>query len=241
MSSISSIARSIASSVRSTLSLGNGSSSSKLTGLLKGASNTAEMPSMKKVPNTIHHFWHGDVSTLMAHSDNLNKTASLNSNYSVVLHVLPKEQSDIKSISNSLKWVVVKDVNCENWFSHFKKSERYSQFNDAVTGPRPHLASGADIIKSEILQRKGGVWNDVDNKPLKPLPDKLSVPKGSVLTAGVVKFARWTDESGVHSSTLATHKNNAALAQINNDSLEKYQAVKGVIYNVNESTGGCRS
>jgi hypothetical protein len=234
MQSIGGVARSIIQSVAAALQ--PCSVSTKLSALLKGASNASDAPPMKKIPNVIHHFWHGGTPALLKHAGNLNKTASLNSNYSVVLHVLPTDKAEVQTLASSLPAIVVKDVTQEKWFRDFKGTERYMQFNAAITGERAHFASAADVIKTEILQRKGGVWNDVDNRPLKSLPEKLKVSKGSMLTAGPVTFTRWSGKLGVHSSTLATHKGNSVLADVNKVSLEKFKEVEGVIYNVHKRT-----
>lgn len=157
---------------------------------------------MVEIPKKIHHFWQGDVSSLREHVPNLNEIASMNSNYKIRLHILPSENENLEMIESQLDGVKVKDITKEKWFHDFKKSPRASQFEASRTGERPHLASGADILKSELIYRKGGIWNDVDNKPLKELPNELKVPKGKLLIAGPVKFVRWGGQLGftpVHS------------------------------------------
>lgn len=193
----------------------------------------------KTVPNIIHHFWQGDIEPLGKHLDNLEKVATTNPSYKTQLHLLPRNSGDCKQVQQKLQNVHVIDLSKEKWFLEFQKTDRFKQFQASRSGERKHLASGADIIKSELLARKGGVWNDVDNPPVKPLPKKLTISKGDVLTAGPVVFKRWGGETGVHSSTLATHRNNKNLEKINSSSFEKYQRVQKVIYQKNSETDNC--
>ena len=229
-------ARSFVSTIRSTLNVGGGSAVKSFSEVLKDTYNTNETPSIKKVPSTIHHFWYGDTAVLRGYADNLIATAKMNKGYSVVLHVLSADKGDLKRLKKELVGVKVKDAVQEKWFSKFKSSERYHQFVEAMSAEVRCFASGADVIKSEILQRKGGVWNDVDNIPLKPLPKKLVVEKGGMLTAGPVLFNRQNGECGVHSSTLATHKNNSIVKDINKCSFSKFKNLEGVVYKQNEKT-----
>ncbi|MGI9947701.1 hypothetical protein [Vibrio hyugaensis] len=190
----------------------------------------------KQVPQRIHHFWQGDISNLKKHYENLEKVANKNPSYKTQLHLIPTRAEDLKLAQSKLPHVEVKDLTKEKWFSQFKQTDRFKQFQASKNGERSHLASGADIIKTELLARKGGVWNDVDNPPLKPLPKKLTVSKGNMLTAGPVVFKRWGGEKGFHSSTLATHRKNKILKEINKSSYEKFQGVEGVIYQKNSQT-----
>lgn len=197
--------------------------------ITKNTSNTLS------VPNKIHHFWQGDMGKLDRYLPNIQKTAELNPTYEVRLHILPNKKQDAVSFQDKLIGVKVKDISEEKWFKDFQKSPRHEQFHASRSGERKHLASGADIIKSELM-KKGGIWNDVDNKPLKALPESLSVNRGGFLTAGPVTFDRWGGESGVHSSTFATHKHNETLRDMNDSSYEKFLGEKGTIYEKNTRT-----
>ncbi|YCO02636.1 glycosyltransferase family 32 protein [Vibrio sp. VNB-15] len=190
----------------------------------------------KTVPKIIHHFWQGDIKSLDKHLANLEKVATTNPSYKTQLHLLSRDSGDCKRVQEKLQNVHVIDLSKEKWFLEFQKTERFKQFQASRSGERKHLASGADIFKSELLARKGGVWNDVDNPPVKPLPNKLTVSKGDVLTAGPVVFKRWGGEKGVHSSTLATHRNNKNLEKVNRSSFEKFQSMQHVIYKKNSQT-----
>jgi len=198
--------------------------------------NEESSSDMVEIPKKIHHFWQGDVNLLREHVPNLNEIASMNSNYKIRLHILPSENENLEMLESQLEGIKVKDITKEKWFHDFKKSPRASQFDASRTGARPHLASGADILKSELIYRKGGIWNDVDNKPLKGLPNELKVPKGKLLIAGPVKFVRWGGVVGFHSSTFAAHKKNELLKQLNISSLEKFNNVRNEIYKKNSIT-----
>ncbi|WP_104025450.1 hypothetical protein [Vibrio hyugaensis] len=195
----------------------------KITSLWKGK---------RRVPQKIHFFWHGGFSYLKKHLANIESTARYNPAYKVILHVLPNEGECIDDLKKQLnrRHVQVQDVNGEAWFINFKDKPRYRQFEASRIGRRRHLASGADIIKSELLAIEGGVWNDVDNPPLKSLPEQLLLNEGDILTAGPVIFKRWGNIKGVHSSSLATHQNNLVLQSFNDSSFAKYRASENIIY-----------
>lgn len=189
------------------------------------------------IPKVIHHFWQGDINGINQHINNLENVAKKNPSYKIKLHLLPNNEKDCKLLQSKMNNVQVKDLNKEKWFSKFKKTERFQQFEASRNGERKHLASGADIIKSELLVNKGGVWNDVDNPPLAPLPKDLSVSENGILTAGPVAFKQmWGGDNGFHSSTLATHKNNESLKVANKASLEKFKELRDFIYQANENT-----
>ncbi|MBV4483807.1 glycosyltransferase family 32 protein [Pseudomonas khavaziana] len=197
----------------------------------------SQYPTSESVPRKIHYFWQGPIALFRKHVNAINSTAEINkASYEVRLHVVPIEGEKIADFDALLKHVKVKDLRQERWFADFKKTPRYAQFLASRDGERAHPASGADIIKSELIQRKGGVWNDVDNKPLKPLPAALSVPKGKVLTAGPVTFNRWGEVLGFHSSSFATHRGNDVLSAINVESFNKFHQLKNVIYRIHPQT-----
>ncbi|MDR6352609.1 hypothetical protein [Pantoea sp. SORGH_AS_0659] len=208
---------------------GNGSFPNEI----RGVSNS---PLKLRVPNVIHHFWQGAPNAFLKHAGNLNKTAKMNPKYDVQLHVLSENKKDLSVFNNNLIGVKVLDMEKEGWYQNFRASERCVQFDASRLGPRPHLASGADIIKTELLASEGGVWNDVDNNPVSSLPETIVVDKNQILTAGPVTFLKWGKEEGVHSSTLATHKDNNLLKEINKKSLSNFNEVKDTIYKVNSQT-----
>lgn len=188
------------------------------------------------IPNTIHYFWQGNFEKLIPHYGPMTKTANINPKYTVYLHVLADAES-YKTLRN-LEYVFngrikILNIKEEEWFKVFKKQPRYAQFmasSTVGTGRRPNFASGADIIKSELIYNLGGVWNDVDNTPIKPLPETLFAGEGQILTAGTTKFAKWGGVDGVHSSTFATYKGNPTLKDMNAHSFEKYQEISQTIY-----------
>lgn len=193
----------------------------------------------KPVPNVIHHFWQGDLDALKKHHANLSKIAEMNSAYSVELHVLPNkgEDSKLEGLQNALgSKIKVTNITGESWFKKFKSKDRYKQFEASRSGNRPHLASGADIIKTELIYKVGGIYNDVDNVPLAALPTSLSNEKGTLLTAGPVVFNRWGGEKGVHSSTFGSFKKNPLLKEMNTLSYQKFKKLEGVIYEKNSKT-----
>lgn len=191
-----------------------------------------------EIPKKIHYFWQGRADALLKYASNMKASARINSpKYQVRLHILPESNEDLKTIEEVLDNIKVKDLNKEKWFGNFKKTDRYRrQFLAATHGSRPHAASAADVVKTELIFHKGGVWNDVDNKPKAPLPDEMRVPRGKFLTAGPVKFKRWGGQVGFHSSTFATHTSNEVLAKINKLSLKKFKTHEGVIYEVHADT-----
>ncbi|MGY2960154.1 hypothetical protein ACVWZP_001103 [Pseudomonas sp. TE36184] len=192
---------------------------------------------MARVPSKIHYFWQGPVAPFLKHVNAINETAEINNkNYQIRLHVLPVEGENISFFEKHLNHVKVKDLRKERWFADFSKTPRHAQFQASREGGRAHPASGADVIKSELIQSKGGIWNDVDNRPLKPLPMALSVPRGKVLTAGPVTFDRWGGAVGFHSSSFATHRDNPALKIINRHSFTKFSQLKDIIYQVHPRT-----
>ncbi|CAH1593980.1 hypothetical protein [Vibrio owensii] len=186
----------------------------------------------RRVPRKIHFFWQGGFDNLRKHAPNIELTAKRNPSYKVILHVLPNEGEEIDVFKASLcnEYVNVQDVRNEPWYISFKGMPRFKQFDASRTGERRHFASGADIIKSELLAAEGGIWNDVDNPPIAPLPEQFFVDEGDILTAGPVIFKRWGNVKGVHSSTLATHRNNRVLRTINENSFNKYKAKERIIY-----------
>ncbi|WP_158246714.1 hypothetical protein [Pseudomonas sp. GW456-L14] len=211
---------------------------SKILAKLKGSSKERRLQGAVSdsdyvVPNKIHSFWQGDIKKLMDHLANVSKTARLNPNYKIVLHVYPSDSVRIEDVVERLGSdanIRVKDITSEKWYERFKSSLRYSQFLASRTGGRAHLASGADIIKTELIYHKGGVWNDVDNVALVSLPESLKVRQSQILTAGPVTFARWGGMKGVHSSTFASYKNNSLLEEMNKESYKKYSSLARSIY-----------
>jgi len=185
---------------------------------------------LKPVPKVIHHFWQGKLDPLKQHISNLNKIADKNSEYTTVLHVLFDNPKDINALQPKVPNILVKDMRNEAWFTNFQASPRYQQFKASREGGRPHLASGADIIKTELIFAEGGIWNDVDNKPLEQLPTELRVEALSILTAGPTEFKRWDNILGVHSSTFGTYRGNPILKTINDSSYKKYSNLKHIIY-----------
>lgn len=199
--------------------------------------SSCENSTTERIPSKIHYFWQGPITPFLKHVNAINATAEINKlDYEIRLHVLPIESENIGNFAALLKYVKVKDLRKERWFRDFRKTPRYTQFQASRENERAHPASGADVIKTELIQRKGGVWNDVDNKPLKPLPTELSVPKGKVLTAGPVTFDRWGGGVGFHSSSFATHRNNPNLGTINAESFTKFSQLRDVIYRVHTQT-----
>lgn len=191
----------------------------------------------ERVPPKIHYFWQGPIAPFLKHVNAINTTAEINKpHYKTRLHVLSIKGENIADFAMRLNHVKVKDLRKERWFIDFSQTPRYTQFKASRDGERAHPASGADVIKSELIRRKGGVWNDVDNKPLKPLPMTLSVPRGKVLTAGPVTFDRWGGAEGFHSSSFATHRDNSVLDTINAESFTKFSELKDVIYRVHPQT-----
>jgi len=196
-----------------------------------------EQVEMERVPPKIHYFWQGSIDHLLKHTSAINATAEINKpNYKTRLHVLSIEGENIVDFARQFKHVKVKDLRKERWYADFSKAPRHMQFQASRDGDRAHPASGADIIKSELIRRKGGVWNDVDNRPLKQLPVALSVPRGKVLTAGPVTFDRWGGAVGFHSSSFATHPGNSVLEAINEQSFMKFSRLKDIIYRVHPRT-----
>lgn len=198
--------------------------------------NIGEKNKKHMIPNTIHYFWQGDFEKLKPHYESMKKTANINPKYTVYLHALAAAESDntLRMLESEFYGgIKVLNIKEEEWFKVFKTAPRYAQFlasSTVGTGRRPNFASGADIIKSELIYNLGGVWNDVDNTPIKPLPENLFADEGQILTAGPTKFAKWGGMDGVHSSTFATYKGNAALKKMNSHSFEKYHRISNTIY-----------
>ena len=193
----------------------------------------------KAVPNVIHHFWQGDLKNLEQHHSNLRKISQTNSTYKVELHVLPNpdQEAHLAALQSSLgSGVKVSNIKDEKWFKQFQKKERYQQFEASRNGERSHLASGSDIIKTELTYKLGGVFNDVDNVPIAPLPSTLQHKENTLMTAGPTQFNRWGGEKGIHSSTFATYKKNPILKEMNKESFKKFKAMQHIIYRRNEQT-----
>lgn len=198
----------------------------------------ANLPSPLPVPNKIHMYWRGSASAFARHLQTVTAIAEFNPAWQSRLHVLADTPADATAIHALLRntGVKVKALADEAWFHDFRQTPRYRQYEAACTGSRAHAAAGADVVKTELLARKGGVWSDVDNLPLLPLPAALEVAPGSVLTAGPVRFARWGGQRGVHCSTLATHADNSNLREINTVSFEKFRKLDGVLFESNVVT-----
>ena len=193
----------------------------------------------KSVPNVIHHFWQGELKNLEQHHSNLKKIALTNSAYKVELHVLPNpgEDTQLKALQSSLgSGVKVINIKEEKWFKKFQTKERYTQFEASRSGERAHLASGSDILKTELTYKLGGVFNDVDNVPIAPLPASLQHQEKTLMTAGPTQFNRWGGEKGIHSSTFATYKKNPILKEMNKESFKKFKAIQHIIYRKNDMT-----
>lgn len=82
----------------------------------------------------------------------------------------------------------------------------------------------------------GGVFNDVDNVPIAPLPASLQHQEKTLMTAGPTQFNRWGGEKGIHSSTFATYKKNPILKEMNKESFKKFKAIQHIIYRKNDMT-----
>lgn len=204
------------------------------TGLLSVANRPSPLP----VPNKIHMYWQGSASAFARHLQTVTAIAESNPAWRSRLHMMADTPADAAGIHALLcdSGVKVKALTAEGWFQAFQQTPRYRQFQAACTGSRAHAAAAADVIKTELLARKGGVWSDVDNLPLLPMPATLEVAPGGVLTAGPARFTRWGGQRGVHCSTLATHAQNATLDAINTASFDKFRKLEGVLFASNAVT-----
>jgi len=191
------------------------------------------------IPNVIRHIWIGeDISGLEKHVHNIINTKNKNPDYAIELNlkIANKEDNYNKLISRlNQAGVKTKDIDNSKWYAKFKESPRHAQFNAAVKGSRPNLASASDILRIELMQ-KGGVYTDVDDIYTHSLPPKLLAEKNQILTSKGVVFSRWDNSKGVHISVFGVHKSNDRLIEIAADSFRSFKEKEGTIYEVNEIT-----
>jgi insecticidal toxin complex protein TccC len=193
----------------------------------------------KPIPNVIRHIWIGeDIRGLEKHEHNIINTKNKNPGYAIELNlkISNKEEKYNKLISRlNQAGVKIKDIDNSKWYAKYKKSPRHVQFNAAVKGSRPNLASASDILRKELMQ-KGGIYTDVDDIYTRSLPPQLLAKQNEILTSKGVVFSRWDGSKGVHISVFGVHKSNNLLKEIAVDSFRNFKANEGTIYEVNEKT-----
>ncbi|MGX1084698.1 RHS repeat-associated core domain-containing protein [Pseudomonas sp. AP3_22 TE3818] len=112
----------------------------------------------------IHLIWVGeDANKLKPLTDNINNTATQADGYKVHLYLDSAKEDNFSNIVEELKIHDFIPLRGSELFNDFQNSQTATIYNDFRSGSPLNLAHAVDVLRIFIVEKKGGIYSDVDD------------------------------------------------------------------------------
>ena len=203
-----------------------------------------------KINKDIHMIWIGEApEKLETQIANINNTVKRASGYKVHLHLDTTNKEGYSKVLKQLKVHSTNYLRGSALFSDFQKTEVAAVYNDFRSGNPKNLAFAADVLRSYIIFKLGGMYSDVDdiyekantdeqkklgNTSLRADPDELVMHEPM--------FVPWEGIIGlpqIPNSSFAAHPGNSVLIDVMKEMTARYnEAVASGKYSSSNGTIG---
>ncbi|WAH57292.1 hypothetical protein LZ023_30580 [Pseudomonas silvicola] len=185
------------------------------------------------VPAHVHQVWIGDAQTLIdTHQAALvNNMLQLRGRPTAhTVHFLARggdthTARQLQVLQQRFKGVAFEALEDDAFFQAFLASPHAEPFNFFLQPGSRNYAAACDVLRYRLMFAKGGVYLDMDDKLLKPLPI-LRIRPGDVMTGGAVNHVLLGLDAMPNNSHFATLAQNPLLDAISQELLRRFATAR---------------
>jgi hypothetical protein len=194
------------------------------------------------LPKVIRYVWVGDRAISAQILENLHESAMIANNHGYQVRVYLSEKSRELNLAR-LKEAICDLDNCLplsrnkvhileeiDFYKEFKQSENFAQYQDAIDGNggiATNFASAADILRYALVEKKGGLYMDMDDDLLDGLGDvELKTKDQGLVFSSLLSAEDFGMRHQLGTSFFGAHKGNVVLKAILQEIHHRYQQEK---------------
>ncbi|WP_170975354.1 glycosyltransferase [Martelella alba] len=194
----------------------------------------------RDIPRKITSIWLGDKDIpeeiLRSLQNNAVRAREGNKPYRFKLYLSSQSQKaferNLEALITKAKDVVVRNLEHSDYFIAFRKTKYYEQYLSAIRGNKgvaTNFASACDILRIDLVNRRGGLYLDADDMLISPpaATELKTTSEGLVLSTPV--FHSVMRVSGKYpNSNWGTHAGNPTLWKMMEESYQRYSQNKDI-------------